>query len=363
MSLDRLYFRFICFLWSFSRGLFYRDLADALQRKVGIRDHLERATSNARMLNDSTGQRVLRAMSFRLSSGEGTTLSEMVAGISPTSDQLLLRAVDSTSDKVAALEMTASAVEFQQRTLKTMARELAIPAVAVPIVGAICVVTSAIIKGIAQDSPPGIWEGYNGLVRTLAEFINDYALGIMAVTIAAISALIYMLPRWTGPTRLKVESWPVMSLYRDYNAAVVLSALAMMIRSGKTLRESLESLRVTAQPWLRWHISRIITSLEDNPNDYLAAFSRGLMPPSVRARLASLLDSAKSFGDALVELGAKEIHTLEARVKLSASAVNWSLTGFFTAIAVVLSIGQMTIASALSHEAEPSRIMQRAQQR
>ncbi len=365
MLLNRFLFKLVCLLWSFDRAHFYRDLADALARKVGIRDFLERAASNARILDDGTSLRMIQAMSARLAGGQGHLLSELVQGIAPAADQLLLQAVDDAgADKAEALTMCASAVEFQQRALKVMAYQLLVPVVAIPIVGALCFITSQIISGIAASgTPDSIWTGYNGLVRWLADSINDYAAAIGVATAIAVAATVYWLPRWTGSLRLKIESWPGLSLYRDYNAAVVLSALAMMIRSGKTMREALEALRAASRPWLRWHLNRIITSLEDNPTEYITAFGRGLMPPAVRARLASLLDSAKSFADALVVLGTTEIDRLEKRVYLSASTVNWTLTGFFVAIAVVLSIGTMTIASALSREGDPSaKLMQRAQQ-
>jgi hypothetical protein len=364
MNFNRLIFKIYCLLWSFDRAIFYRDLADALQRKVGIRDFLERQASNARMLKDTTAIRIYRALAARLSSGQGGTFAELMRGVTPASDQILMRAVDDAgAKKVEALNVSADAVEFQLRTLKTIGFELVVPLVAIPIVGSLCFVTSDIIATIAKSSPPEVWQGFNGIVRWLAEAITGYAIMIGAGTIAAVGFLLYMLPRWTGAWRLKVETWPAFSLYRDYNAAIVLSSIAMMVRSGQTMREALESLRGTARPWLRWHLARIIASIEDNPTDYIGAFGRGLMPAPVRARLASLLDSASSFGDALVTLGSSEIHTLEGRVKLSAKTVNWSLTGFFVSLAVVLSLGTMTIASALSREAEPSRLMQKQMHR
>lgn len=360
MNLNRLIFKLYCILWSFERAMFYRDLADALQRKVGIRDFLERQASNARLLKDTTAIRIYRALAARLSSGQGGTLAELMRGVVPVADQILMRAVDDAgARKVEALNVSADAVEFQLRTLKTIGFELIVPLFAIPIVGSLCFVTSDIIATIGKSSPPEVWQGFNGVVRWLAEAIKDYAILIGAGLAAAVGFLLYILPRWTGAWRLKVETWPAFSLYRDYNAAIVLSSIAMMVRSGKTMREALESLRATAQPWLRWHLTRIIASIEDNPTDYIGAFGRGLMPAPIRTRLASLLDSASSFGDALVTLGTNEIGTLESRVKVSAKTVNWSLTGFFISLALVLSLGINTIASALSREAEPSRLMQK----
>lgn len=363
--LNHFLFRFYCFWWSLTtRAHFYRDLADAVSRKVGIREFLERQASNARMLDAWISLRVYRALLARLSSGLGKSFADLLLGIAPRSDQLMLKAVDEAGkNKVEALSITADAVDFQIRTMRNIGKELVVPVLAVPCVGFMCLITAEIVAGIAADAPADIWTGFNGFVRWLAESINSYAVAIGIGLAAAVGLFIATLPRWRGPVRLKVDNMPAFSLYRDYNAALILSSMAMMIRSGKTMRESLEAMRATARPWLRWQLSRIISSLEDNPNDYISAFGKGLMPPTVRARLASLLDSSKTFGEALVSLGSTEIKTLGERVVLSAIATNWATTGTLLSIALVLALGQMNISTALSREADPSKVLARQQGR
>lgn len=356
--MNHLVLKLALLLWHPRRGMFYRDLADAFVRKVSMRDFLERHASNCRLLNDSVGNVVMRALIARHASGNGGTLHDLMAGIVPRSDLMLLSAIDdSGTDKAVALMSAAEAVDFQMRSLKTLALNLLTPALAMPIVGVLCIITSQIIGSIAESAPPGVWVGFNGLVRVLAEFITGHWGKITLSLLAAIAMLVYSMPRWTGLVRLRAEKLPGYSLYRDYNAAIVLTALAMMLANGKTLGQALDALRVSASPWLRWHLQRIINALEDNPTDYQSAFGRGLMPLSVRARLASLLDSAKSFDVALVSLGTREVDRLETSVRLSAQTVNWTLTGFLVTLAVVLSVGQMTIASALAREADPARLM------
>lgn len=355
----RLLIKLAAFIWMFRRSLFYRDMADAFKRKVSIRDFLQREIDNARLLKDQTSMVVLKALSNRYASGNGGSLRELMYGIAPVSDMMLLSAVDDAGDvKAEALERAADAVDFQIRSFKTLMVSLATPAIALPLVGVLCIITSEIIASIARDAPASVWVGFNGMVRILAEFINAHWGKVFVGIVASIALIVWQLPRWIGANRLKADNMPGFSLYRDYNAAVVLSAMSMMIGSGKTMKQSLEDLRLNATPWLRWHLQRVINSLDDNPTDYMAAFSRGLMPLSVRARLNSLLDSSKSFDVALVALGTSEVKRLESAVKVSAETVNWTLTGALVALAVVLSIGQMTIASALSNESDPVKLMQ-----
>ena len=356
----RILIKLAALLWMFRRPLFYRDMADAFKRKVSIRDFLQREVDNARLLKDETTLLIMKALVNRYASGNGSSLRELMHGIAPASDMMLLSAVDDATDgKAEALERAADAVDFQIRSFRTLMVSLATPAIALPLVGALCIITSEIIASIARDAPSSVWVGFNGLVRLIAEFINAHWGKVFLAILASVVLIIWQLPRWTGSYRVKADNLPGFSLYRDYNAAVVLSAMSMMIGSGKTMKQALEDLRLNATPWLRWHLQRVINSLDDNPTDYMTAFSRGLMPLSVRARLNSLLDSSKSFDVALVALGTSEVKRLEGAVKVSAETVNWTLTGALVTLAVVLSIGQMTIASALSNESDPIKLMQK----
>lgn len=346
-------------IWSFSRAQFYRDMADAMERKVSLRDFMGREIANAKLLKDSIAQSVLETLATRYASGNGETLRDLLYGIAPVSDMMLLSSVDdSVSSKSDALLKVADAVDFQIRSLKTLLTNMVTPILAFPIVGAICVLTSSIIASIAQDAPPAVWDGFNGQVRMLADFINGYWLVVLLSVIASVVVVIWSLPRWVGPARLNVDNLPGFKLYRDYNAALVLGAMAMMLGSGKTIMQALTDMQANSSPWLRWQLQRIIISLEDNPTEYITAFGRGLMPVKVRARLASLMESAKSFDVALITLGTKEIGRLESAVKVASQTLNWSITGVLVSLAVVLSIGQMTIANALSRESDPVHLMQ-----
>lgn len=345
-------------LWSWSRVAFYRDLADAIRRRVGLRDHLQRQVSNQLLLKNPLGLGVMRHLALRHARGQGVTLRELMAQAAPRADALLLLSVDEAADKAQALEHAADAVAFQLQSFKLLLRHLLMPLVALPIVAALCIITANIIAGVAADAPPQIWSGFNGQVRAVAFFIQSHWPVLIAVLVITSALLVYSLPRWTGRLRLRFDELPVFSLYRDYHATWVLSSLAMMLAAGKTLRHALDDLRVAASPWLRWQLQRVVLALDDNPTDYLGAFSRGLMPRSVRARLASLLDASRSFDEALRALGSQETHRLQSHVELSAQALNWTLTSVLVALAVYLSIGQMTIVSALSREADPVRLMQ-----
>jgi hypothetical protein len=356
--MNNLVFRFYTLLWAFQRADFYRDLADAFRRSVSLRDFIDREISNAVIVQQKVSLVIMRALARRLASGNATTLQDLMLGTAPASDQMLLAAVDyATKAKPEALEKAADAVEFQLKSLRGLAKELAIPLAAIPIVGAVCVLTAQIVVSIESSAPKGVWVGFNAFIRDLSAFILNYAPGIGIAIVGIIVALTRVMPGWIGPRRLQADKWPGFGLYRDFQAAVALSTMAMMISSGKTLVQCIEDMLPPASRWMRWQLTRILDSLQDNPSDYVAAFGRGLMPPHVRARMASLMDSSKSFDQVLIDLGTKEIDRLGGRVEQSAKALGGGLMGMLLGIAVTLSIGQMTIASAIDRESDPANVL------
>ena len=100
----------------------------------------------------------------RLSSGNGSSLQDMLKNIAPDSDQLMLSSVDNAPgpDQPTALLRLVEAISFQKRSFITLMQSLATPILAIPIVAAICIITSRIIESIAKDAPSEVWVGFNG---------------------------------------------------------------------------------------------------------------------------------------------------------------------------------------------------------
>jgi hypothetical protein len=364
MSFDRVFLRFCRLLWAWQRPQFYRDLSDSLERKVGVRDFLDRQISNSLMLRNWWSVRVYRAMAVRFAKGEGAAFAALVRDLAPASDQMLMKAVDDAGVNTSkALVFSADAVAFQLRSIRTTLWELAQPLVFLVVVAVISWITADVVASIAESVPEMNWTGFNAFVQWLAVAISSYGLFIAAGLVVLSAVFLWALPRWIGMQRLRFDGWPGFGLYRDYNAAVVLSSLAMLLSSGRSVREGMEALRSTARPWLRWHFSRALASLDANPSDYQRAFGLGLMPKAIRAKLASRLDSKVTFAEAMVDIATTEVELLELRVKASAALTGYSLVILLGAVGVTLGVGVMTMGTSLLEQSDQSRLIQRTHNR
>jgi hypothetical protein len=169
--------------------------------------------------------------------------------------------------------------------------------------------------------------------------------------------VLWSLPRWRGAWRLRVESWPVYGLYRDFQAGMLFSSMAMMLRTGETLQGSIDDLTHRASPWMRWHLGRVVDALDENPTATLDAFRRGLLSPHLLSRAATLNRSSTSFSDVLIQLGTSEGERVLARVKRAAVVANIALVGLFASVATFMGVASMTVPGTFASLMEPSNLM------
>jgi type II secretory pathway component PulF len=274
---------------------------------------------------------------------------------------MLLTAVDRASDKPQALRALADAIDKQQQMLRLMRGYSVLPAVILPICYALIMLLGKVILVIDDATPvyaqDALWEGMNGWARDIANFAVSWGAQTMAMLGLALVVVLWSLPRWRGAGRLRIEAWPVYGLYRDFQAGMLLSSMAMMLKTGETLQGSIDDVTQRASPWMRWHLGRVVDALEENPTGTLDAFRRGLLSPHLLSRAATLSRSSPSFSDVLVQLGTTEGDRVLARVKRAAVIANVALVGVFASLATFMGVASMTVPGRFATLMEPSNLM------
>jgi len=197
----------------------------------------------------------------------------------------------------------------------------------------------------------------NGWARAVAVFAQAWGVQAVLALGAALAAVLWSLPRWRGGARLRVEGWPIYGLYRDFQAGMLFSSMAMMLRTGETLQGSIDDITQRASPWMRWHLGRVVDALEENPTGTLDAFRRGLLSAHLLSRAATLARSCTSFSDVLIQLGTTEGDRVLARVKKAAVIANFALVGLFASVATFMGVASMTVPGTFASLMEPSNLM------
>jgi type II secretory pathway component PulF len=345
-----------------ARAEFYRDFAEMYQRNEAMVSFLEGEIANAGLTRQRSRARALRIVLHRHQDGDhASRVSHLLEGVVPRSDGLLLAAVDRAADKPQALRALADAIDKQQQMLRLMLTYSALPAVTIPICFALIALLGRVILVIDDATPvyaqEALWQGLNGWARAIAVFAQAWGVQTVVALGLALAAVLWSLPRWRGAARLRVEAWPVYGLYRDFQAGMLFSSMAMMLKTGETLQGSIDDVTQRASPWMRWHLGRVVEALDENPTGTLDAFRRGLLSAHLLSRAATLSRSSTSFSDVLIQLGTTEGERVLARVKRAAVVANFALVGLFASVATFMGIASMTVPGTFASLMEPSNLM------
>lgn len=345
-----------------ARAEFYRDFAEMYQRNEALVSFLEGEIANANLTRQRSRARALRSVLARHQGGEhASRVSHLLEGVVPRSDAMLLTAVDRAVDKPQALRALAVAIDRQRQMQRLMLACAALPAITIPICCVLIALLGKVILVIDDATPvyaqDALWQGMNGWARDIAVFAAAWGPHATLALALALAAVLASLPRWRGAWRLRVESWPVYGLYRDFQAGMLFSAIAMLLRTGETLQGSIDDVTQRASPWMRWHLGRVVDALEENPTATLDAFRRGLLSPHLLSRAATLHRSSASFSDVLIQLGTSEGERVLARVKRAAMVANFALVGLFASLATFMGIASMTVPGTFASLMEPSTLM------
>ncbi len=345
-----------------ARAEFYRDFAEMYERNEALVSFLEGEIANATLTRQRSRARALRIVLRRHHDGEhASRVSHLLEGVVPRSDALLLIAVDRAADKPQALRALADAIDKQRQMLRLLLSQAALPVVTIPICYALIGLLGKVILVIDAATPvyaqEALWDGMNGWARAIATFADAWGtLALLALGVG-LGAVLCSLPRWRGAARLRVEGWPVYGLYRDFQAGMLFSSMAMLLKTGETLQGSIDDLTQRASPWMRWHLGRVVDALQDNPNATLDAFRRGLLSPHLLSRAATLHRSSESFSDVLIQLGTTEGERVLARVQKAAVIANFALVSLFASVATFMGVASMTVPGKFASLMEPSNLM------
>ena len=345
-----------------TRAEFYRDFAEMYQRNEAMVSFLEGEIANASLTRRRSRARALRIVLHRHRDGDhASRVSHLLEGVVPGSDGMLLAAVDRAADKPQALRALADAIDKQQQMLRLMLSYSALPAVTIPICYALIALLGKVILVIDDATPvyaqDALWEGMNGWAKDIATFAASWGPQTLGMVVVSFAAVLWSLPRWRGAGRLRVEGWPVYGLYRDFQAGMLFSSMAMLLKTGETLQGSIDDVTQRASPWMRWHLGRVVDALEENPTATLDAFRRGLLSSHLLSRAATLNRSSPSFSDVLIQLGTSEGERVLLRVKKAAVIANFALVGLFASVATFMGVASMTVPGKFASLMEPSNLM------
>lgn len=353
------------------RDEFYLQLAKSIERKERLRTFLieEHKISKAKNTRNKSRELALSLMLKKLSEGNEFKISQILADIVPKQDKLMLSAVDHSKDKPETLRSLVHAIREQKEAKSQLRKALVPPFIMLPGVFIFSyILATRSIPIIAKIAPPEVWTPFNNSVKVFSEGVANYGFVVLGLFFAFIVFFGYQMPRWKGMMRSRIEQIPQsvallvfpvfpialpLSIYRDFQVTLLLTSLAVLLKSGASLSTALDSLRSNAQPWMQWHLRRVSRHLYVAPTEYIEAFAKGLLSPKLLARLATTIRGDSRFDRVLIELGTQGVREVRQEIEKSSKGLNTLLMIASAACVVFLYVGQLSIAQSMTDALDP----------
>jgi type II secretory pathway component PulF len=162
-------------------------------------------------------------------------------------------------------------------------------------------------------------------MHAVATIVRNYGLYIAVTVLVMLVAFMRSLSRWQGPVRRALDSYPPYNVYRSYTGAMLIVSLSSLMRTGVSLRGSIERAMKFSSPWLRWHLRETLRALSSgNATQFGAAFRTGLLNPDMEDRVQEASERRDPVA-AFVKIGVGSIDRIARSVEDAASKLNNAL--------------------------------------
>ncbi|MBZ3802751.1 type II secretion system F family protein [Leclercia adecarboxylata] len=156
---------------------------------------------------------------------------------------------------------------------------------AILMVSTLYVLNTELLPTLLEISPPESWTGALGLLYGISEFFREYGLFTGGLVIALVIWVVWSIPRWHRPDRLRRAFDTLMpwSVYKDMQGSTFLLNVGALLQSGVKTLDALDILQETASPWLAVRIEAITEHVREGKHFGLALKDCGYDFPSREA--------------------------------------------------------------------------------
>lgn len=324
-------------LWRAKRNLlarradFYYDLASALEDKVPLFTTLRSYEIRARKRDPSAAmlyQQMLRE-------SMNGSLSQALRGVMPPSELIMIDAIQTAGDAALArgLYFMAETVEKIDKMIFTVRKAVVYPIMLFLIFACLLTGFSFFAVPVLEElMSPDKWPLLGRMVYSISSVVRHYGLYMLLCLLVVVIAFVKSLANWYGPMRNRVDNWLPYSLYRDFSGAMLIVSLSSLMRTGVSLRSSLERAIRFSTPWMRWHLQQILRGLaSEHAAKFGHAFRTGVLSMSMEDRVQDAAERRDPVA-AFVKIGIGSIDRIERSMTEAAGKLN----GVMMAVAGVM---------------------------
>lgn len=306
------------------RGNFYYELASSLREHVPLVNTLRKFEKRARSRGSATALAYLEI----LRGLQGGTLSAAMARMATPLEQTLIDATQTSGDTDMAegLEFLAQTVEKVDKMRATMLKAIAYPVFLMMLFSGMLTVFSLLaVPVMVELLVPEKWPPLGRLLYAMSKLVTEKGLLTLSFLVLLTVFFLYSLPRWTGELRCRFDGYFPYNIYRDFSGAMLLVSLAAMMNSGISLRTSLMRTQNFANPWMKWHVRRVLSNLSRPNTPYFGhAFQTGVLNTEMADRVQDASERRDPV-EAFIRTGTRAIDLMMVLLEKRAKVINMTM--------------------------------------
>lgn len=271
----------------------------------------------------------------------GKPFSSAIQGWVPPSEAMLIESGESGGNLPDAFEQAINVTESQQRMKKAIIAGLAYPLITLlMLLGMIFMFSITVVPQLSEFIPPDEWPGASKGLYTMSQIVGNFGLYLLFGVIGLFVLIMKTLPKWTGNLRAKFDKAPPWSIYRSFQGAVFLVALAALMKTGTPLRSALSKLMSQSPPYVKEHLAKMVNNLANGRGNG-ESLNTGFLSKEIAddvtlyGEVADFEAAMNSIGQEAIEDGVNGIKTASGIVGniiliLTGVFTGWVYYGFFT---------------------------------
>lgn len=268
-SMDALQDKLVHFQFSGkARERLYRKISSYLRNGQSLPDTLRalvrHATDDGKKPNDPVAV-VLRDWINKISNGQ--SFGRAVTGWVPPSDRIVIEAGEAAGSLADALDNALFIQKSGKKIKSVIIAGIAYPFFLVLLaIGLLVIFGYSIVPAFDSVLPRDKWTGTAATMASVSDFVNYGLIPTLVAAGVVIGVIIWSLPRWVGPMRVKADKLVPWSLYRLTMGAGFMLSLSALIKAGVQVPEILRILMRGSSPWYHERISDALRHLQNGVN-------------------------------------------------------------------------------------------------
>ena len=274
--------------------------------------------------------------------GDGKTFSEALRPFVPKEEALIIEAGEA-SGKISVAFDTVTRQAQSDSEIKKAIRQ----GILDPMVGVLSFLILSIICGMKvwppllsaideQYWPTWVWP----MIHAQIAFASSWPFYLTSF-IGLLVFVVWSMPNLTGAPRRVLDYIPPYTIYRLRQSASLLGVVAGLLNAGMELSAAFRRIAETSNPYMRWHIARILKKMDMAGTDGILALNTGLFNVGVMDRIEDAAAS-RGFDETLAYVGTIALDSVIDKVKFAVTsfvallvAINGMGMLYFTAVQVI----------------------------